>query len=140
TVADILTHQPQAHVLLLGILPRGEGPTDFFRGEIAQTNQLISQLANGTSVTYADLGGLFLQPGGSISPALMFDFIHPTKLGYDLLTTELQGRLQALLPGSPVEAGENLRMPTVQESPVQAVDFSTPRETKKSEEAPTAPP
>jgi beta-glucosidase len=98
-VADIQAKQPSATIILLGILPRGRSPDNPLRAEITQTNSLIAQLANGGSVNYLDLGSLFLGPDGVIPPALMPEGVHPSRLGYQLLSAALQQPLQQLLAG-----------------------------------------
>jgi N-acetylglucosamine-6-sulfatase/beta-glucosidase len=91
---------PQAHVLVLGVFPGHQSPGDPYRSEGAQTNQLVSQmLAGDPRATFLDLGWIFLQPDGSISNTMLFDYLHPTELGYQALTNLLQPMIeQALLP------------------------------------------
>jgi hypothetical protein len=43
------------------------------------------------------MGGDFLQPDGTISPAVMSDFAHPTLLGYELYTAAIWSPLLELL-------------------------------------------
>lgn len=93
-LADVATiHQelPNAHIVLLGILPGKQSPNDPYRSEGAQTNQLVSQMVAGNSyVTYVNnLGSIFVQPDGTISTSMMFDYIHPTQQGYIELTFAL---------------------------------------------------
>lgn len=96
-VAAIQAKLPSSEILLLGILPSGESPADPLRGEIAQTNSLISLLqGNGGNVLYVNLGALFVQPDGTLSPAVMPDYIHPSTFGYLILAEALQQPLQDL--------------------------------------------
>jgi len=99
-VAAIHQYQPQAQVLVLGILPGMQYPSNPYRTEGAQTNQLVSQmLAGDPRVTFLDLGSIFLQPDGTISDTMMFDYLHPTEQGYLDLTNALLPTLeQYLLP------------------------------------------
>ena len=97
---NLRSTQPQARILLLGILPRGESPADPFRLQIAQANRLIVGLADGTTVRFLDVGSRFLQPDGSISPTTLGDFLHPTALGDAILTAAIQPPLTAMLLGA----------------------------------------
>jgi len=82
--------QPQAQVLVLGVLPGMQYPNNPYRSEGAQTNQLVSQmLASDPHTTFLDFGSIFLQPDGTISTSMMFDYIHPTAQGYADLTNAL---------------------------------------------------
>jgi lysophospholipase L1-like esterase len=112
-VADVQAHQPQAQVLLLGILPRGTSPADPFRGGIAATNRMISQLGAARNVTYLDIGGAFLQPDGSISGQVMPDYLHPSTLGYEIYATSILPSLHALLgPPAVPSTPPALRLPS----------------------------
>lgn len=97
TLSAIQYLQPQAQVLLLGILPAGWAPQTPLRDAIAQTNSLISHLDNGVNVHYANIGSEFLQADGTISPAVMGDSLHPTYQGYQILTNALMHNLGPLL-------------------------------------------
>lgn len=88
----VLIHQfePQAHVLVLAVLPGEQSPSNPYRHEGAQTNQLVSQMLTGDPhATFLDFGSIFLQPDGTISTSMMFDYIHPTAQGYADLTNAL---------------------------------------------------
>jgi beta-glucosidase len=101
-VADIQAKQPAASILLLGILPRGRSWDAPLQARIVETNSLLAQLANGSSVTFLDAGSLFLDLNGTIPPALMPDAVHPSRQGYQLLSAALQQPLQQLLAGPAV--------------------------------------
>jgi lysophospholipase L1-like esterase len=89
-VVMIHQYQPQAQVLVLGVLPGMQSPSDPYRSEGAQTNQLVSQmLTSDPHATFLDFGSIFLQPNGTISTSMMFDYIHPTEQGYMDLTNVL---------------------------------------------------
>src|SRR4051812_1559440 len=59
-VQAIHKSQPQADVLLVGILPRGQSASDPMRAAVAQTNALIAQMDNGSNVHFIDIGGAFV--------------------------------------------------------------------------------
>ena len=101
-VADYRKRLPQAHILLLGIFPRGHLPTDPLRAKITQANQAIAALDDGKSVTYLDLGAKFLQPDGSISPDMMPDFLHPTPKGYAIWADAIQPIVDRYCPKSAI--------------------------------------
>jgi beta-glucosidase len=99
-VDQIQVQLPQARILLLGLLPRGEAPDDPFRPAIAEVNRRIAGLADGELVRYLDMGPAFLRPDGTIPARVMSDFLHPTPQGYDLYTAALmQPLLEALVDG-----------------------------------------
>ena len=105
TVTDVATiHQflPQSQVLVLGILPGKQFPDDPYRTEGAQTNQLVSQmLAGDTHATFLNLGSIFLQPDGTISTSMMFDYVHPSEQGYLDLTNVLLPIIEQALFSAP---------------------------------------
>jgi lysophospholipase L1-like esterase len=98
-VDQIELQLPRTRILLLGVLPRGQDPTDPLRTSAAQANQMIAQLGDGRRVRYLDIGPTFLQPDGTIAPVVMPDFLHPSLLGYGLFTAAIQPALAAALAG-----------------------------------------
>ncbi len=98
-VDTIQALSPNTKILLLGILPRSESPSDPVRAEIQQVNSIISGLADGTNVDYLDLGSLFLRPDGTIPSELMLtpDYLHPNTDGYQLMADAVQAPIDALL-------------------------------------------
>lgn len=103
-VAAIHLYQPQSQVLVLGILPGEQSPSDPYRLAVTQTNHLVSQmLAGDPRAAFVDLGSLFQQPDGSISTSMMFDYLHPTEQGYlDLTTALLPAIEQDFVTNTPV--------------------------------------
>lgn len=104
-LADVIAiHQylPQTQVLVLGVLPGMQSPTDPYRLAGAKTDALVSRmLAGDPHATFVNIGSVFLQPDGTISNSIMYDYIHPTALGYLNMTSALLPVLeQALFPGS----------------------------------------
>jgi arylsulfatase A-like enzyme len=73
---------PKTKVLLLGILPRGESPSDPMRVNNEQVNERIRSLADGEMVVYQDWSDQFLEPDGTISKAVMPDLLHLSGEGY----------------------------------------------------------
>jgi lysophospholipase L1-like esterase len=80
-VRKLTTLHPNTKILLLGIFPRGEKPGPI-RERIKAINQKLAQLDDGSKVHYLDIGQTFLEPDGSISRDVMYDFLHLTPKGY----------------------------------------------------------
>jgi lysophospholipase L1-like esterase len=98
-VQTIQAVSPGTKILLLGLLPRLESPSEPVRAEIEQVNSMISGLADGTNVLYLDLGSLFLRPDGTIPPELLLapDYLHPNTDGYKLMADAVTAPIDALL-------------------------------------------
>jgi len=75
-----------AKVLLLGIFPRGADPKDektkALRDKIAQINERIAKLDDGSNIKYLDIKDKFLEPDGTIKKEIMPDYLHLSKEGY----------------------------------------------------------
>ncbi len=80
----IARKSPSTKVLLLGIFPRGAGPSDTGRVRNSQVNDLIKAYADGTRVTYMDLGPQMLESDGTLSREMMPDLLHPKEKGYGI--------------------------------------------------------
>jgi N-acetylglucosamine-6-sulfatase len=52
-------------------------------------NRLLSASKKDQKVTYIDIGHMFLDVDGTISPYIMYDFLHLTRRGYDILSREI---------------------------------------------------
>lgn len=87
-----------ARIVLLGILPYGEGgPDSSERRRVAEANRLLARLAEDPRVMFHEVGAAFLRDG-RIPPELMADYLHPTGRGYEVLAEQLQPILESLLP------------------------------------------
>jgi lysophospholipase L1-like esterase len=74
---------PESRIIVMGIFPRGEFSDDPFRKSISAVNTLLAENFMAIpSVTVLDIGESFLQADGSLSPEIMFDFVHLTPAGY----------------------------------------------------------
>ena len=93
---EIHQRQPQAHVILMAIFPRGPKP-DAMRAKLDTTNKLLAQFAAPGKVTFLDIGAKFLQPDGSITREVMGDFLHPTAKGYEIWAEAIEPLLVKLL-------------------------------------------
>lgn len=96
-VNEIRARSPETKVLLLGIFPRGEKPSDPRRQKVAKANESISKLGDGQNVFYMDISDRFIQPDGTIAKADMYDFLHLTPAGYQIWTDAIEGKVNELL-------------------------------------------
>ncbi len=93
---EIQKRQPQAHVILMAIFPRGPKP-DAMRAKLDTTNKLLAQFAAPGKVTFLDIGAKFLAPDGSITREIMGDFLHPSGKGYEIWAEAIEPLLVKLL-------------------------------------------
>lgn len=93
-ITTIQAAQPQAKILLLGILPRGqfENPG---RATIREVNRRLAAAEAG-NVRYLDIGDQFLD-GSRIPKELMSDFLHPTAKGYRVFAEAIRPTVLELL-------------------------------------------
>jgi lysophospholipase L1-like esterase len=97
-VKQIHKKHPKTKVLLLGIFPRGEKPTDKNRDRIKNINKMISKLDDGgKTVKYLDIGKKFLEKDGTMSKEIMPDFLHPSKKGYEIWAAAIDEPLKDLM-------------------------------------------
>ena len=88
---------PAARILLLGLTPRGAAPDAKFRAPIRDVNNLIRTCADGASVTFADIGGVLLDPEGRLTPTISPDRLHFSRFGYERLVPKLDPLIDGLL-------------------------------------------
>ena len=84
-IATVRERLPSTPVLLLAILPARENPEDSLRKKIIETNALIASIAS-PGVAVHDIGSVLLEPDGTITKAILRDFLHPTEAGYARLS------------------------------------------------------
>jgi lysophospholipase L1-like esterase len=97
-VEAIHKQQPKTKVLLLGIFPRGEKPTDKNRDRIKNINKIIAKLDDdGKTVKYLDIGDKFLEKDGTLSKEIMPDFLHLSKKGYEIEANAIKPTLSGLM-------------------------------------------
>lgn len=94
--AEIHRRSPASRILLLGIFPRGQKPDDT-RAKVSAVNGHLATLDGHDGVTYLDIGGVFLQADGSITPDVMDDFLHPTAKGYAMWADAMSPTLERLM-------------------------------------------
>jgi lysophospholipase L1-like esterase len=93
---ELHRRSPSTRILLLGIFPRGPSP-DATRAKVAAVNERIAKLNGHDGVTYLDIGHAFLEPDGSISKDVMYDFLHPSALGYARWSAAMKPTLDLLM-------------------------------------------
>jgi lysophospholipase L1-like esterase len=87
---------PATQILLVGLLPRGVSATDPLRATGDATNVELRRL-EGNRVTFVDVGGVFLESDGSLTPEVMADDVRLTALGYEALTLSVSLVAERLL-------------------------------------------
>jgi lysophospholipase L1-like esterase len=90
---------PSAHILLLGVFPRGNLATDSARTWIKNLNAIYTTYAD-DRVTYLDIGDKFLQPDGTLTADIMPDFLHPSAKGYVIWADAIQPVIDKYFPGA----------------------------------------
>ena len=107
-VTALRLREPQAQILLLGILPAESAVNLALRQEITETNALIAGLNDGVSVHFLDVGASFLKPDGTLLPGVLLDGLHPTAAGYQLLTDAIAQPLQSMLSETRIVSATSL--------------------------------
>jgi lysophospholipase L1-like esterase len=101
-VEEIKKKSPGTKVLLLAIFPRGADPmfptVKAQREKLAEVNKMIAKLDDGgKTVKYLDIGEKFLQPDGTLSKEVMYDYLHLTEKGYQIWADAVKGPIMELL-------------------------------------------
>jgi lysophospholipase L1-like esterase len=73
-------------IVLLGILPARPAPDDPLRHKVAEANRLLAAQAGAGRVAFHDVGQVLQEPDGTISNAVLRDYLHPTAAGYERLS------------------------------------------------------
>lgn len=100
-VARLRQKLPETKILLLGIFFRGEKPNEE-QVKLAETNAIISKLADDQHIFYLNVNNIFLSPDGSIQGALMPDFEHPNEQGCRVWAEAIEPKVAELLGETPV--------------------------------------
>ena len=101
--ASIHERSPATKILLLAIFPRGRKP-DAIRAQVDEVNRRIARLDERDEVTFLDIGAKFLEPDGTISQEVMYDYLHPSAKGYAIWSAAMSPVLARLL-SEPSQAG-----------------------------------
>jgi lysophospholipase L1-like esterase len=84
-VEAVKVRQPQAKILLSGILPRRD-----MEQRVVLLNKRIAALSEQSKVRYIDPGKVLLNSKGRIDESLFGDGLHPNEAGYEKLGAQLQ--------------------------------------------------
>ncbi|XP_059813331.1 platelet-activating factor acetylhydrolase IB subunit alpha2-like [Hypanus sabinus] len=99
----INTQQPQAKVVVLSLLPRGEKPNPL-REKNAQVNTLLKRsLMKFSKMQFLNVDIDFVHSDGTISHHDMFDYLHLTRMGYAKVCKPVYELLVQLLEETPEE-------------------------------------
>ncbi|MEI6425301.1 MAG: GDSL-type esterase/lipase family protein [Lentisphaerota bacterium] len=93
---------PDSKVLVLGIFPCHEKPSDPIREKIRTVNEKIKKLADFKNVYFVDMGNVFLEKDGSITKDVMRDMLHLSPKGYEIWADAMAPLLKAFLNGEPL--------------------------------------
>ena len=96
-LVKLRTREPDTRILLLGLWPRGAGPSDPLRKKVNEVNRLIQRCADFKHVYYADIGGVLLDARGELSKTISPDFLHFSPAGYARIAPQLDRLLDPLL-------------------------------------------
>jgi N-acetylglucosamine-6-sulfatase len=96
-ILQLLREQsPATRILLLGVFPRGTHPYDVARLNNVAINQIIRRFADGQHIHYLDIGRVFLEADGSLSPEVMPDALHLSEEGYRRWAEAIEPKLKEL--------------------------------------------
>jgi lysophospholipase L1-like esterase len=97
-VAEYRRRCPDAVILLQAILPRGKGPDYGLMPHIEKVNERLARLDDSEHIIFLDFGSRFLLSTGSVDPALMPDYLHPSPQGYDIWAEALTPFISRYFP------------------------------------------
>ena len=80
----IRAKQPKAKIVLCALFPRGADATSPYRVANAAINQAIQRFCDGKTIFWCDFSDRFLNPDGTLSSAMMPDYLHPVAPGYEI--------------------------------------------------------
>ncbi|HEY1147383.1 MAG TPA: GDSL-type esterase/lipase family protein [Pseudoduganella sp.] len=96
-IDELRARLPDAKILLLGIFPRDEKPTDFLRQINEGVNGIISGFADNKHVYYLNINQAFLDKNGVLSRDIMPDLLHPNEKGYAIWADAMAPQLNKML-------------------------------------------
>ena len=96
-VRRILEKQPDASVVLMPIFPSGGSRDNKRRQRNDRVNEIIRPMADGKRVIWLDFNKDFLEPDGSLSKAMMPDYLHPVEHGYRLWRAAIEPVMRQVL-------------------------------------------
>lgn len=96
-VAKLREKVPGAKILLMGIFPRGEKPTDPMRVAVNEATAKFKEAADGKDVFFLDVADKFLAADGTLPKEIMPDALHPNTKGYEIWADAILPKVQELM-------------------------------------------
>jgi acetyl esterase/lipase len=90
---------PDTKILIQAIFPFGEDPSNVRRAANREASRLAAQLADGEHIFFTDLNDRFLNPDGTIDPAIMPDYLHPSPAGNWIWAKSLSPVVDGIMAG-----------------------------------------
>ena len=87
---------PEMKILLLAIFPREEKP-GAVRAKLDRASAIASQVADGKTIHYIDIGPWYYEADGTLPARLMPDFLHPNEAGYKYWARFIEPKVAELL-------------------------------------------
>jgi len=94
--AEMRCKLPKTKILILGIFPRGAGPSPQ-REKNAKASELASQIADNNMIYYMDINSHLLEADGSLSKDVMPDLLHPNEKGYEIWANAIEPMVAKLM-------------------------------------------
>jgi lysophospholipase L1-like esterase len=85
---------PNAHILLLGVFPRGQ---EAFSKELIELNKSLEKLDSRSFITFKDIGSVFLNDQGKLTRDIMPDLLHPGEEGYRRWAEAIEPEISKIL-------------------------------------------
>lgn len=101
-VAALREKQPEAKILLMGLLPRGTLAREPIRAQIIQVNERLAKLEDGQHVFFMDLGPKLLTEEGKFTEEMTDDGIHINPKAYQIWAEAITPRFEEWL-GRPID-------------------------------------
>jgi beta-glucosidase len=95
-VAELREKLPETKILVLAIFPRGAEPNPQ-REKNAEASKLASEVADGETVYYLDIGPKFLSADGKLSKEIMPDYLHLSPQGYQIWAESIEDKVAELM-------------------------------------------
>jgi lysophospholipase L1-like esterase len=91
---NILQKKPNAQILLLAVFPRGQ---DSYTKELNTLNERLEKLDPFPSITFKDIGAVFLNDQGKLTRNIMPDLLHPGEEGYRRWAEAIEPEISKIL-------------------------------------------
>jgi beta-glucosidase len=95
-VDEVLTRAPESKVLLLALFPRKDVSASLLDVH-AQVNRRLAAIAWPENVRFLDITEAFLEPDGTLSDYVMWDYLHLTSEGYERWANAMVPVLEEML-------------------------------------------